>query len=196
MSLSLAGEVWQQFSHLGDESAGDIQQQKPCPFCEQLLPSPWPRRIQEKYDRTVGSRSKYQFFLLVSVNDLIYFPYSIERLSAVEQYGFCLFHDAELVIVPAGLAKGYPLNIDFDSLPERIKRLETPLKRIITGESQSEYKSLAERSYTQLGRRAATPAGLWGRFEQLQVNLVERVCVNVLETNKYSLDWVLWTARG
>jgi hypothetical protein len=93
----------------------------------------------------------------------------------VDQYGFCLFHDAELVVVPAGLAKGYPLNIDFDSLPARIKLFETPLKRIITRESESEYKTLVEKSYANFGRRAATLGALWGRFEKLQVSGIERV---------------------
>jgi hypothetical protein len=88
----------------------------------------------------------------------------------VDECAFCIFHDGELKVVPAGIAKGYPSEIDFDGLPGRIKRFEDPLLQIIMGECQSEYKVAADKNYAQHGRRAATIGALYGRFELLQVN--------------------------
>jgi len=81
-----------------------------------------------------------------------------------------MYHDDELVLVPAGIAKGYPLEIDFDGLAQRVKRFEDRLKQIIYGECESEYKALVDTNYAKFGRRAATIGALYGRFEHLQVN--------------------------
>jgi hypothetical protein len=61
------------------------------------------------------------------------------------------------------------MQIDFDALPQRIEKFEQPLKRIIKGETSSHYRQVAKDAYESSGRRAATTAGLWSRFESLQV---------------------------
>ena len=108
---------------------------------------------------------------------------TLERsLLAVERYGFCIFHEGELEVVPAGLEKGYPAQIDFDFLPARIKNFEGSLKRIIKGKMTSYYKTLVGDSYKSLGRKAGTAMGLWSRFEALQVLSLSR-CVSTSRIN-------------
>ena len=42
----------------------------------------------------------------------------------VEQFEFCRFHKGEQIVVPEGIRKGYPPNIDFTTLPERIHKFK------------------------------------------------------------------------
>lgn len=96
--------------------------------------------------------------------------YFIERqLPFVESYAFCMFHKAELEIVPAGIEKGYPTEIDFGALPQRIAKFKQRLNSIIEGTTPSQYQELAETAYKFSRRMAATSMGLWSRFEHLQV---------------------------
>jgi hypothetical protein len=61
------------------------------------------------------------------------------RVSAVDAHGFSMTHKAELVIVPAGIPKGYLTFIDFDLLPGRIKAFEDSLLNIVEGSVESPY---------------------------------------------------------
>lgn len=80
-----------------------------------------------------------------------------------------MFHKAELEVVPAGIKKGYPRQIDFDALPQRIAKFEQQLRHIIKGKTPSKYQELVKSAFDESGKKAATPMGVWGRFESLQV---------------------------
>jgi len=99
--------------------------------------------------------------------------YALERrLLAVDGCAFCIFHTGELVEVPNGVEKGYPTQIDFDALPQRIKMFEGVLKLVIEGAAESHYREVALEARACLGPKAATPMGLMNRFENLQVIII------------------------
>lgn len=77
----------------------------------------------------------------------------------------------QLSIIPSGLAKNYPLVINFDRLPERIYKLKDNLIGIINGTVNSYYLDLAKQSYYNIGhKKAATPMMLINRFQNLRVS--------------------------
>jgi len=86
-----------------------------------------------------------------------------------------MFHEAELIFGPEGVKKGYPTVIDFDRLPERIKKLEPKLLAIIEGKVRSQYRELSMDAYNEFGQKARTPMVLMGRFEELQVSKIYKL---------------------
>jgi len=86
-----------------------------------------------------------------------------------------MFHEAELIFGPEGGNKGYPTVIDFDRLPERIKKLEPKLLAIIEGKVRSQYRELSMDAYNEFGQKARTPMVLMGRFEELQVSKIYKL---------------------
>ncbi|RIA93583.1 RTC4-like domain-containing protein [Glomus cerebriforme] len=90
-------------------------------------------------------------------------------LNVIDQFEFCRLHDAETHIVPEGLKKNYPINIDFDRLPKRVEELIPELILVIKGEIKSLYRDIALDVYQELGRaRARKPTILMGRFQKFQ----------------------------
>ncbi|CAG8785830.1 15442_t:CDS:2, partial [Racocetra fulgida] len=53
------------------------------------------------------------------------------------------------VIVPDGLRKNYPKNIEFDQLPNRINKLFPQLFEIVTKKTKSTYRDLAMEVYNE-----------------------------------------------
>ncbi|TPX58656.1 hypothetical protein SpCBS45565_g07948 [Spizellomyces sp. 'palustris'] len=70
-------------------------------------------------------------------------------------YEFCRTHTAEDDIIPAGLAMGYPREIDFNHTRRRVRRMFADLLRIIEGREESYYRELALAVYKELGKRKA-----------------------------------------
>jgi hypothetical protein len=92
--------------------------------------------------------------------------------NVVEEFEFCRLHESEALIVPEGLKKNYPININFDILPKRVKKLIPELMLVIKGEINSSYRNIALNAYRKYGRaRARKPTILMGRFQKLQVIL-------------------------
>ncbi|KND02704.1 uncharacterized protein SPPG_01787 [Spizellomyces punctatus DAOM BR117] len=70
-------------------------------------------------------------------------------------YEFCRTHTAEDDIIPAGLAMGYPREIDFKNTRRRVRQMFADLLRIIEGREESYYRQLALALYKELGTRKA-----------------------------------------
>jgi hypothetical protein len=93
-------------------------------------------------------------------------------LNIIDQFEFCRLHDAETRIVPEGLKKNYPINIDFNSLPKRVEKLIPELMLVIKQKRKSFYRDVALSAYQELGRaRARKPTILMGRFQKFQVKV-------------------------
>jgi hypothetical protein len=81
-------------------------------------------------------------------------------------------HHAETNIVPLGVRAGYPLNIDFEAIPNRIEDMKEDLQNIIRGQLESWFRNLALSVYNEVGsRKATTPMVLMGRSEELRVRV-------------------------
>jgi len=80
-------------------------------------------------------------------------------------------HYAETEIVPLGIKAGYPTNINFKILPNRINDIKNDLLDIIDCKLESWFRDLTLSVYNELGfRKARTPMILMGRSEELRVN--------------------------
>jgi hypothetical protein len=91
--------------------------------------------------------------------------------SVVDQFEICRLNHAETHIVPDGLSKNYPKNIDFDKLPDRIDNLFSELFDIVIRKTKSIYRDTAIKIYNELGNGARKPIVVMGRFEIFQVRL-------------------------
>jgi hypothetical protein len=116
-----------------------------CPYCDELLPSTLPEKLQ----------LKLQF--LQAGGDI------------TDIYEFCIMHRAETQIVPIGLLNGYPKFIDFDKLHSRILNFKNDLLEIINRNSTSYYRDLAFSIHNELGKKANLPMVYMNRFEIYQV---------------------------
>ncbi|CAG8856809.1 17974_t:CDS:1, partial [Gigaspora margarita] len=90
-------------------------------------------------------------------------PTSEDRLT------FCEIHQAETTIVPNGIQKGYPMQIDFDLLETRIFQMKDKLFDIINRKINSYYHDFALKICNEMGsRKASTPMALMAYFEVLR----------------------------
>ncbi|RIB02072.1 RTC4-like domain-containing protein [Gigaspora rosea] len=137
--------------HRNRKDSADLK--KKCPYCNETLPDPLPPRIRAYLE----SPSKMPSSSLIAGHSS----------NIVDQFEFCRLHDAESHIVPDGLQKNYPLVIDFNILPNRIKTLFPELLEVATGKIKSLFRDLAMDAYNELGKaRARKPTVVMGRFQK------------------------------
>ena len=93
-----------------------------------------------------------------------------ESTNVVEQFEFCRFHKGEQIVVPEGIRKGYPLNIDFTILPERIHKFKEELHDICKKKSRSYYRDAIMKIYHDKGqKKAKSPMSVMAHCETVQV---------------------------
>ncbi|GBC01549.1 hypothetical protein RclHR1_04220017 [Rhizophagus clarus] len=142
------------------------EEYKRCPFCKEPIPFPLPDRIRS---------------YLIKISSLIQDKRSDEEetpslsillqrpRNVIEEFEFCRLHESEAFIVPEGLKKKYPININFDGLPKRVEKLIPELMLVIKGKIDSSYRNIALNAYREFGRaRARKPTILMGRFQKFQ----------------------------
>ncbi|CAG8760984.1 35191_t:CDS:2, partial [Gigaspora margarita] len=139
----------------------------PCPFCADLLPNPLPEKIHSLLRKIANQNGT---------------PTSEDKLT------FCEIHQAETTIVPDGIQKGYPMQIDFGSLETRIFQMKMELLDIINGKANSYYRDFALKICNEIGsRKASTPMALMARFEVLRV-LVPETALRLISQDKGGLE--------
>ncbi|CAI2180756.1 4049_t:CDS:2 [Funneliformis geosporum] len=139
---------------------------KRCPYCNEDIPLPLPERIRAYLVKiNPSARDK-----LSNQTQNISPSFFLQRsLNVIDQFEFCRLHNAESHIVPEGLEKNYPIKIDFERLPKRVKNLVPELMLIIKGKRKSLYRDVALSAYQEFGRaRARKPTILMGRFQKFQ----------------------------
>ncbi|POW04847.1 hypothetical protein PSHT_11068, partial [Puccinia striiformis] len=62
-------------------------------------------------------------------------------------------HRAEADLIPLAISRGWPLTINFESLPFRVESLHMYLRQIISGEIESPFLELAVKAWEALGSR-------------------------------------------
>ncbi|KAI9244104.1 RTC4-like domain-containing protein [Phascolomyces articulosus] len=120
------------------------------PFCGTSLGDPMPEAIKKVYDEYVQKNEQYRkdrekeavdkdtrFIQIRTITrDL--------QLTFQEQMNFCQVHKIELIYKPEAIEKGYPQDINFRALPERIlPHLET-LVEIAKGKLYSPFRDNEE----------------------------------------------------
>jgi hypothetical protein len=91
--------------------------------------------------------------------------------NVINQHEFCRIHYGELKIIPYGIQQGYPLQINFDNLPQRITNLRMQLMQIINGKINSQYLEMVINRVKEIGRAKASVT-LMNYFELIQVSKV------------------------
>ncbi|KAH9266536.1 hypothetical protein BASA83_010521 [Batrachochytrium salamandrivorans] len=74
-----------------------------------------------------------------------------ERLMNARQM-FCRLHTAEETVIPQGLVKGYPMEIDFKGVRRRVEKMRCMFKDILLGRVHSVFLDLALVSFRELGK--------------------------------------------
>ena len=77
---------------------------------------------------------------------------------------------AEQVVIPEGIKKGYPPNINFTILPKRIHKFKEELHDIFKKKSRSYYRDAIMQIYRDKGRmKAKSSMSVMSRCETVQV---------------------------
>jgi len=78
----------------------------------------------------------------------------------------------ETTIIPDGIRKGYPMEINFELIESRIIQMKDELLNIIYKKTSSYFRDFAFEICNTLGQRKAnTPMAIMGRFETLKIYL-------------------------
>ncbi|CAG8828302.1 12223_t:CDS:2, partial [Dentiscutata erythropus] len=107
------------------------QNNEKCLYCDEIFSNPLPLKVL-KYLHDIKTGE-------VSAN------------TAVEQIEFCRIHHGEKEIIPYGIKKKYPLDIDFINLPNRILNMKSEILKVIRGQKYSEYCVNAIKKIQEIG---------------------------------------------
>ncbi|KAI9251459.1 hypothetical protein BDA99DRAFT_541447 [Phascolomyces articulosus] len=145
----------------------------PCLFCRTSLGDPMPEAIKKVYDEYVQKNEQYRkdrekeavdkdtrFIQIRTITrDL--------QLTFQEQMNFCQVHKIELIYKPEAIEQGYPQDINFKALPERIlPHLET-LVEIAKGKLYSPFRDNEEAFFKEI--KDSGYYGIRGRDVMLRV---------------------------
>lgn len=148
-----------------------------CPYCHEELPRNPPKPIRAAIRRIRAKDKEFEereAERLLSRNksasghqNLLKKGIRIKRpVPNIEQYFFCRLHKLELVVKPEGESKGYPTNIDFSQLDQRVRRLDKELQSVIDREVESEFRDTALKAYEKMGKnKARSTMGVMARFD-------------------------------
>jgi len=96
----------------------------------------------------------------------------LEKILEADRIEFCFMHYAETEIIPLGIKAGYPTNINFEILSNRINDIQDDLLDIINCKLVSWFRDLSLSVYNEIGfRKANTPMMIMKRSEELRVRV-------------------------
>jgi hypothetical protein len=97
------------------------------------------------------------------------FVFEPAGISLNDKKMICRTHRIELIYKPMAIKKGYPTDIDFDAIPDRIKNFEEELKSIVDHEYPSTYLDAAMKRFKELGLKARRAEEVMKQFEDYLV---------------------------
>lgn len=160
-----------------------------CPLCDEIIPSPFPARMQARLAKLFKNKTPYQT-VAEMLND---------SKHVIDQIEFCRVHYAETYTIPDGLKKEYPMTIDFDCIHERVQEFIPQLTSLINGETNSRYRDNVLKVYKKVGKATARkPTTLMGRFQEFLVNIIFLVNIYlylyliIFLSYFHILAWILW----
>ncbi|KAK4055865.1 hypothetical protein OIO90_003121 [Microbotryomycetes sp. JL221] len=91
------------------------------------------------------------------------------KLPTIETATFCRLHDDEAIVIPEGRARGWPREMDWNEVAERVSGLRPQLSDIILNPDGSHYFSVAKEEWLAKGaRKIKTVTGEFDTFEMEQ----------------------------
>ncbi|KAG0176536.1 hypothetical protein DFQ29_005987 [Apophysomyces sp. BC1021] len=142
-----------------------------CPYCNERFTIPLPdvikKALDDIQDKDAMFEKEQEFQLRTEYQSTRKrITRAKRKASNMEQYSFCRLHRIELVIKPKGEKKGYPTEIDFEAIGDRIEKFKHELLDVISGKESSTYRETALKAYEDLGKnRARSAMGVMARFE-------------------------------
>ncbi|KAF8310080.1 hypothetical protein DL93DRAFT_1673578 [Clavulina sp. PMI_390] len=112
-----------EISYLDDDSIMVDAQVDPrdlCPFCDEPLPPQPSARLQTLLTRARRSAKPHR-----RLNN----PFGLA--TTVQTLGICTVHRMESTIIPQGIQRGWPTEIDFDKLPARLENLKARIAQVV-----------------------------------------------------------------
>ncbi|PLW30014.1 hypothetical protein PCASD_15767 [Puccinia coronata f. sp. avenae] len=120
-------------------SKGDL-----CVFCDEPMPLNPSCRLK-KLGEYLQAKPEVQHRREPTNPWALHLPFPLKA-------GYCQMHQAELSIIPHGLAKQWPSTIDFENVPRRVEHLQDHLFSISDKRVPSCYLDGAINSWTTLGK--------------------------------------------
>ncbi|KAJ3325851.1 hypothetical protein HDV06_002236 [Boothiomyces sp. JEL0866] len=120
------------------------------PLCAKILKKPFSTKLQ----------SLYEDYQRLKDNP---------RAKMTARHRFCDYHNAENHIIPQGIKAGYPHEIDFKRIPDRIKEYSDRLEGIINGRIKSKFRESILETFNSEGAWKAQGNGTkFLKIEQAQ----------------------------
>lgn len=95
------------------------------------------------------------------------FNYVKGGISANDKAVICRMHKVELIYKPLGLKRGYPTNINFEGIPDRVKEMKSELKDIIDKKIESQFLKKVLAVHEEMGAdKARRTTELINRFDE------------------------------
>lgn len=131
---------------------------KLCPYCSE----PLPEKPTQKLKKTLARFKKKSVPMPTSTNP------DGRSISITQSSVVCALHRSESVLIPAGIAKGYPRSIDWPRTIERVKEKEEELMRLIE-KKDSVFWEFAKERTGEIGKGMSRSArGQFDVFEKCQ----------------------------
>ena len=81
----------------------------------------------------------------------------------------CNMHRNETTVIPEGLAQGWPSEIDFDAVPQRLWKLKSKLEKIINHPAGGYFYEMAKTDIKEMGGLAmGSMRGQFAAFQKTQ----------------------------
>lgn len=104
-------------------------------------------------------------------NNMFVMPFILQSIgmSNNDKRFICRTHQIELVFKPMAIEKGYPQQINFDAIPDRIALFQDEILGIIERKVSSTYLDAAYDRMEKLGMKARSAKQLLAVFEEFKV---------------------------
>lgn len=147
------------------------------------MPPPFPRPLQRLIDALKKNEeafnreqeSKHELLVQQSAEEGAFVaPLVLLKpgISENDQQVICRMHKVELVMKPLGIKRGYPAQVDFAAIDDRMKQFKQELVDIIEGKLESLFLTNALEVHKELGSvKARQAASMMNRFEETLVKL-------------------------
>lgn len=116
-------------------------------------------------------------------NNMFVMPFILQSIgmSNNDKRFICRTHQIELVFKPMAIEKGYPQQIDFNVIPDRIALFQDEILGIIERKVPSTYLDAAYDRMEKLGMKARSAKQLLAIFEEFKVRTfqnLEKIYIN------------------
>jgi hypothetical protein len=153
-----------------------------CPLCADIIYPPYPPKLKRLLKKVQENNQQYEKEMRQAYEKQVAldqaegrssmpFVFEPTGISLNDKKLICRTHRIELIFKPMAIEKGYPTDIDFDAISDRIKGFEDDLKSIVDRVYPSTYLSTAMKRFEELGLRARRAEEVMKQFEDHLVKM-------------------------